>query len=89
MQKHIFISLLVVAAFVAVGVGLFFFMREDTGQPQQQEAPASITQPSAVPQSREGLGSQLNQNPGSGVPETNPFEKVKVNPFESYKNPFE
>lgn len=53
--------------------------------------------PEITPLEREkGLGSELLQNPGTLVPETNPFKNVDtsplqgVNPFKGgYKNPFE
>jgi len=33
--------------------------------------------------------SELVDNPLEGLPDTNVFEKVEINPFDNYANPFE
>ena len=56
-----------------------------------------VRQPSVEPIERDaGLGSELLQNPGTLVPETNPFENTDTNPLQGtnpfeggYRNPFE
>ena len=59
-----------------------------------QKAPSQVT-PLEPLETEQGLGSELLLNPGSLVPETNPFKEIDTNalqgtnPFEGgYKNPF-
>lgn len=33
--------------------------------------------------------SNATRNPGESVPQANPFEETKTNPFTEYKNPFQ
>lgn len=49
--------------------------------------------PTPLPsEENKSLGEEISdqvQDPAEKIPETNPFEKVKTNPYEdSYKNPF-
>jgi flagellar basal body-associated protein FliL len=79
MGKNIFYFIVVIVILLLVGGVVFTFTQQNKQEPQRSSVPAA---PAEV-----GLGSQLNQNPGSEVPETNPFQG-ETNPFEGYTNPF-
>jgi len=78
MGKNIFYFILAAAILLLVGGVVFFFTQQRAAQEESQLMPTP--QPVAGEQ-ESGLGSELNQNPGSKVPETNPLE--------GYRNPFE
>ncbi len=84
MAKNI-LYFVVAAAILALVGGLIFFYTQ-----QRQEKFRSLPSPlpAQTQEEQEGLGSQLYENPGAKVPETNPFQ-TQTNPFEGYKNPFE
>lgn len=82
MSKNTLIALGVLGAVVVAGALYYFFVyqKQVTVAPLEKE---------------EGLGGELINNPGSAVPDTNPFEKVQANPLQGtnpfeggYKNPF-
>ena len=80
MSKTILIGVVIVII-IAAALYYFFVMRQPSIEPLEQ--------------GEEGFGRQLYENPGTLVPETNPFEDVNtnplqgINPFQGYKNPFE
>ncbi|HEX9722065.1 MAG TPA: hypothetical protein VGA53_02270 [Candidatus Paceibacterota bacterium] len=83
MGKNIFYFILAAAILLLVGGVVFFFTQQRAAQ-EPAQSPEGIE--AGPPQSEglggeQGLGSELNQNPGSKVPETNPLE--------GYRNPFE
>lgn len=84
MSKNILYFIAAAAVLVIVG-GIAFYATRQRPSPELQTSPQPLA-PQA--EQSQGLGSELNQNPGSQVPETNPF-KTETNPFEGYKNPFE
>lgn len=87
MSKNTLIAVGVLAALVVAGALYYFFVF--------QKQAATV----APLEKEESLGGDLfdkTGNPGSTVPETNPFQKVEANPLQgtnpfegSYKNPFE
>jgi flagellar basal body-associated protein FliL len=80
MSKTILIA---IALLLVVAAGLYYFL-------------VMQKSPQLSPLEREkGLGSELLQNPGTLVPETNPFQNTDTNPLKGtnpfeggYKNPF-
>jgi hypothetical protein len=82
MGKNIFYFVIALAVLLLVG-GVVFMLTQRAAEPQELPSPTL-----SVEQEEGGLGSELNQNPGSEIPETNPFE-AETNPFEGYTNPFE
>tara|TARA_Y100000310_G_C20047345_1_gene518916 strand:+ start:222 stop:467 length:246 start_codon:yes stop_codon:yes gene_type:complete len=81
MSKQILIGVVVI---IGIAAALYYFLvvQKGTGQ--------------SVDQIEQGLGGELLQNPGTSVPETNPFQEVDTNPLQGtnpfeggYKNPFE
>jgi hypothetical protein len=80
MSKNILIGF-VVLILAAAAVYYYFVLRQPSAEPLEREA---------------GLGSELLQNPGTLVPETNPFQNTDTNPLKGanpfeggYRNPFE
>ena len=74
--------------FVVVGVGFFILQQRASEEEPVQRFVEPIQQD-------QGLGSELLANPGTLVPETNPFKEVDTNPLQGtnpfeggYKNPF-
>ena len=62
----------------------------------QKASPSPVVTPIEPLETEQGLGSELLQNPGTLVPETNPFQEIDTNPLQGtnpfeggYKNPFE
>ena len=53
-----------------------------------QKAPPPVVTPIEPLETEQGLGSELLQNPGTLVPEINPFKEVDTNPLQG-TNPFE
>ena len=92
MGKDIFYLLVAVGVlFVVAGVG-FFILQQRSPEPEEVEQPVQVLPP--IPQDQ-GLGSELLANPGTLVPETNPFKEIDTNPLQGtnpfeggYKNPF-
>ena len=80
MGKNIFYFAVAVAVLALVG-GVVFFATQQGAPSQEAQPNETLQQTAGEEQQEEGLGSELNQNPGSKVPETNPLE--------GYKNPFE
>jgi len=86
MSKNTLIGISVLAVVVVAGALYYFlvYQKQVTVAPLERE---------------ESLGSDLfdkTENPGSTVPDTNPFEKVQANPLQGtnpfeggYQNPFE
>ena len=81
MLKNILIGVVIV---IIIAGGLYYVMvaKQSTVVPVEQK--------------QEGLGSELLNNPGTIVPDANPFEEVDTNPLQGtnpfeggYKNPFE
>lgn len=86
MNTKLIILIIIIA--LALGALYYFFIFQKTD--------VSINPAETIEGEAEGLGSELYQNPGSIVPETNPFNEVKTNPLQGinpfgdgYKNPFE
>ena len=86
MSKNSLIGIGVLAAVVVAGALYYFLVF--------QKQAATVT----PLEKEQGLGGDLYDktgNPGSAVPDTNPFEKVQANPLQGtnpfeggYKNPF-
>ena len=65
---------------IIIAVALYYFL-------VVQKAPPQLT-PLEPLETEQGLGSELLSNPGTLVPETNPFQEVDTNPLQG-TNPFE
>ena len=71
---------------ILVAAALYYFL-------VMQKAPLQVT---PMEREKSGLGSELFENPGTLIPETNPFKNVETNPLKGtnpfeggYQNPFE
>mgnify|MGYP000283000894 CR=1 FL=1 len=80
MQRSILIGIIVIVI-IAAGLYYFLVMQKPVVEP--------------IERGNGGLGSELLENPGTAVPQTNPFEDVDTNPLQGtnpfeggYKNPF-
>ncbi len=84
MGKNILYFVIAAVVLALVGGLIFFF----TQQRQEESRRSPVPMPVQTQEEQGGLGSQLYENPGAKVSETNPFE-AETNPFQGYKNPFE
>ena len=80
MGKNIFYFVIAITVLVLVG-GVILFATQQRNSNKEVQPEETLQQTAGEKQQEEGLGSDLNQNPGSKVPETNPLE--------GYTNPFE
>jgi len=78
MSKNILIGVIIV---IVIAGGLYYIL-------VVQKAPPPQVTPLEPLETEQGLGSELLQNPGTLVPETNPFQEVDTNPLQG-TNPFE
>jgi len=79
MSKPIIIGVVIA---IIIAAGLYYVL-------VVQKAPPQATTPQVTPlETEQGLGSELLENPGTLVPETNVFQEVDTNPLQG-TNPFE
>jgi len=89
----IFISIIVVAAVAAAG--FWYWQNKKSALTPTTSAPAGVSTQEQIQENvAGGLGGSIfekSQNPiVDKLPETNPFEKIEINPLKSiYANPFE
>jgi len=81
MSKNILIGAVVV---IIIAGALYYILvvQKAPSQPTPQVTPIEPLE------TEQGLGSELLQNPGTLVPDTNPFKEVDTNPLQG-TNPFE
>jgi len=84
MGKDIFYLLVAAGVLLLVG-GVGFFIIQQRSSESEVQQPVQVLPP--LPQDQ-GLGSELLENPGTLVPDTNPFQDVDTNPLQG-TNPFE